>query len=269
MNKITSKTEFLDALRRAMSGIAPEAAAKTLAYYEQRFVDEGEAGRSEAEIAAELDDPKKIALTLRANTHLASFQENKTPFNFGRMLVSGVGLLIFNFFMIVPAAVFASMLLTLYVSGVGIYIAGVLITGFGLAGANEIVFDKPGRHVLIIDEDKAGAEAESKQARITIGLAGIQFQNERDQSKEMRFIVAPRAGAEHPVGQRGTELIGGRGWKISGDMDSEERSLQTAGGLGFVIAGILLFLLSLVVTKYTLLGIKRYVMLNISILKGN
>jgi hypothetical protein len=40
-------------------------------------------------------------------------------------------------------------------------------------------------------------------------------------------------------------------------------------GFGMVLGGIALFLLSLVVTRYTAVGIKRYVQMNFSLLKGH
>jgi uncharacterized membrane protein len=42
-----------------MLGLPPDVQAKTLGYYEQRFVDGVNAGRSEQDVARELDDPKK------------------------------------------------------------------------------------------------------------------------------------------------------------------------------------------------------------------
>ena len=48
------KLEYLDALKRAMLGLPPELQAKTLAWYEQRFVDGAAAGRPETDIAREL-----------------------------------------------------------------------------------------------------------------------------------------------------------------------------------------------------------------------
>ena len=87
------KLEYLDALKRALGGLPPEIQAKTLAWYEQRFVDGVAAGRSEASIAEELDDPRRIAVTLRANAHMDAFKEKKSPANAVRMLVAGVGLL--------------------------------------------------------------------------------------------------------------------------------------------------------------------------------
>ena len=108
------KLEYLDALKRAMAGLPVEAQAKTLAYYEQRFVDGVAAGRSEEDIAKDLDDPKKIAMTLRANTHMRAFEEKRNPANFVRLMVAVLGLAIFNLFMVVPAIVYASLLASLY-----------------------------------------------------------------------------------------------------------------------------------------------------------
>ncbi|MEG0884594.1 MAG: DUF1700 domain-containing protein, partial [Janthinobacterium sp.] len=63
-----NKQDYLDALRRALTGLPPDLVAKTLDYYEQTFIDGAAAGRSEHEIADDLGDPKKIALTLRGST---------------------------------------------------------------------------------------------------------------------------------------------------------------------------------------------------------
>src|SRR6476469_11072138 len=115
------KIEYLDALKRAMTGLAPEAQAKTLPFYEQRFVDGVAAGRTEAEIAAEQDAPTKIAMTLRANSHMAAFAQKRHPANFVRMVFAAIGLAIFNLFMVVPAAVYAALLTALYVSGTVLY----------------------------------------------------------------------------------------------------------------------------------------------------
>jgi uncharacterized membrane protein len=101
-----NKQAYLDALAKALAGLPPETVAKTLAYYEQRFVDGAAAGRSEEDIANELGEPRKIAITLRANVHMTAFEQKKTPVNATRMLMSGIGLAIFNLFMVVPAMVY-------------------------------------------------------------------------------------------------------------------------------------------------------------------
>ena len=104
-----AKTAYLEALRRAMTGLPPEAQAKTLAFYEQRFVDGVLAGRTEEDIERELDDPKKVAMTLRASIHLQSFDNRKNPATFLRMAFAFIGLLIFNLVMVLPAMVYPPM----------------------------------------------------------------------------------------------------------------------------------------------------------------
>jgi hypothetical protein len=51
-------------------------------------------------------------------------------------------------------------------------------------------------------------------------------------------------------------------------MDEESRATQTALGLASVLGGIVLFLVSLVLTRYAALGVKRYVQMNLSLLRG-
>jgi uncharacterized membrane protein len=63
--------------------------------------------------------------------------------------------------------------------------------------------------------------------------------------------------------------VAGRGLHISTSLDDGSRTTQSFFGLGMVLAGILLFLLGLVVTKYTFIGIKRYLEMNFSLLKGH
>ncbi len=70
-----TKQQYLDALRQAMQGLPPETVAKTLAYYEQRYIDGMVAGQSEDEVYKKLDDPRKIAMKLSANAHLNAFEQ--------------------------------------------------------------------------------------------------------------------------------------------------------------------------------------------------
>jgi uncharacterized membrane protein len=257
------KLEYLDALKRAMLGLPPELQAKTLAWYEQRFVDGIGAGRPEADIAQELDDPKKVALTLRANTHMDAFREQKNPANLVRVLVSSLGLLIFNLFMLIPAAVFGSLLAALYVGAFALYVSGIAITASGLAGANELVLDGPLRHVI------DGVAREHVRTRVSIDETGIEVSE--DKAPEATQQSEGEGGDEAGSGSRvvrGAERVAGSGLRISTDMDDESRATQTVLGLAAVLGGIVLFLVSIVVTRYAALGIKRYLQLNMSLLRG-
>jgi uncharacterized membrane protein len=272
------KLEYLEALKRAMLGLPPDVQAKTLAYYEQRFVDGVAAGRGEPDVARELDDPTRIAMTLRASAHLDAFTEKKNPANeFAekrnpanvlRVAVSAVGLAIFNLFMIVPAMVYSALLFALYVCALTFYLAGIATTASGLAGANELVLDWPSRFVTI-DDDGRG-----RQMRVEIGDRGILVKEERPQVADpLPPDDTADAGADHGRAHsralRSAEALADSTLRISTDMDAESRTTQTLFGCGLVLGGIALFLLSLVVTRYTFIGLKRYVQMNRSLLKGS
>ncbi|WP_230022750.1 DUF1700 domain-containing protein [Massilia sp. Bi118] len=282
------KLEYLDQLKRAMLGLSPDVQARTLGYYEQRFVDGLNAGRSEQDVAQELDDPKKIAMTLRANSYSAQLggsfgahtataaatataggpqvaapqfnvSEKRNPARVLRVLVSGAGLTIFNLFMIVPAMVFSALLFALYAAALAFYLSGIAITASGLAGNSDLLLDLPTRYVQI-DADDPSAR---RQIRVQIDDTGIHVHEEGD---------AEDTGDEgRPASRlrRGAEVVAGNSLHVTTDMDADSRTTQTLVGFGMVLGGIAMFLLSLVVTRYTALGIKRYIQMNFSLLKGH
>lgn len=260
------KLEYLDALKQAMIGLPPALQAKTLAYYEQRFNDGALAGRTETDVAKELDDPKKIAMTLRASAHLSTFQQKRNPYNLVRLLVSALGLAIFNLFMVVPAIVYASLLTALYACALAFYVAGIAITASGLSGANELVLDGPLRHFVISDDD---AVASNSQTKVTIDDEGVRiFQEKLPGQPAPPAADTPEDADAAPVIRR-AEAVAGHGIRISTGMDAGSRATQTLFGLSMVIGAIILFLLGLVVTKYTIVGIKRYIDMNFALLKGS
>jgi uncharacterized membrane protein len=276
------KLEYLEQLKRAMLGLPPDVQARTLGYYEQRFVDGLNAGRSEQDVAHELDDPKKIAMTLRASSYSAqlggtlgaqpataggpqpsapqfSVSAKRNPARVLRVLVSGAGLAIFNLFMIVPAMVFSALLFALYAAALAFYLSGIAITASGLAGNSELLLDMPTRYVQI-DADDPDAK---RQIRVQVDETGIHVHEEGDDQD---------AGDERrPASRlrRGAEVVAGNTLHITTDMDADSRATQTLFGFGMVLGGIAMFLLSLVVTRYTALGIKRYIQMNFSLLKGH
>lgn len=308
------KLDYLDALRRAMAGISADTQAKTLAYYEQRFVDGVAAGRTEQDVAAELDDPKKIAMTLRASVHMHSFEQKKNPANMLRLLVSIAGLGIFNLFMVVPALVYAAFLAILYAAGLAFYVAGIAITASGLSGATELVLDGPFREMIL--HNSSDEERDKLQVTVSIGEDGVQFHQARIDKDEgqqpdadtaaaildagdvvekaiastgesasvareagdaVRGVAQEAAAAARAAGGevkkrsvvRRAEEAAGRGVRITTELEPGSRTTQTFFGLGIVLGGIVIFLLCLVITKYTMIGIRRYVDMNVSLLKGN
>jgi uncharacterized membrane protein len=280
------KLEYLELLKRAMLGLPPEVQAKTLGYYEQRFVDGVNTGRSEQDVARELDDPTRIAMTLRASSHSAQLGaqaapqataqftsqaaghaaprpgpvlDKRNPVGVLRVLVSGAGLAIFNLFMLVPAMVFSALLFALYAAALAFYLSGIAITASGLAGNSDLLLDLPTRYVQI-DADDPSAR---RQIRVQIDDTGIHVHEEGDGQD------AADEGRPASRLRRGAEVVAGNSLHVTTDMDADSRTTQTLVGFGMVLGGIAMFLLSLVVTRYTALGIKRYFQMNFSLLKGH
>lgn len=256
------KLEYLDALKRALMGLPPETQARTLAWYEQRFVDGTASGRLEHDVAAELGDPRQVAVTLRTSAHLADIKDKKPPSNIARVIVSGIGLLIFNLFMLIPAAVFASLLMSLYLSAFGVYVSGIAVTASGLAGSNELVLSAPLTRMVIGND----GEAVESQTRVSIGSHGIQVFDEPAPGADEAAPAARTDGRSRVL--RGAEAVAERKIQITTDLDPGSRTTQVALGCALILGGIALFLLSIVLTKYTMLGIRRYVNMNLSLLKG-
>lgn len=256
------KVEFLDALKRAMPGLPPATQAKTLAYYEQRFVDGAAAGRSEQDVARELDDPSRIAMTLRASafeTKLAAPARHSA--GTVRMLLSAIGLGIFNLFMVAPAAVVGALLLCIYIGALSFYVSGIAITASGLAGANELVLRAPLR---------AFGVADTNRTRVEISERGIEVSQE--QAPQQETAPADDEAAEEratPRVVRGAEAVAGRGLHISTDVDEGSRAIQAVIGLVMVVGGIALFLLGIAASRYTVVALKRYLRMNLSLLRGH
>lgn len=264
-----SKLDYLDALKRALMGLPPETQAKTLAWYEQRFVDGTAAGRPEQDVAAELGDPRDVALTLRTNAHFAELKDKPPPSTVARTVVSGFGLLVFNLFMLIPAAVFASLLLALYLSAFGVYVSGIAVTASGLAGSNELVLSAPLSR-LQIDGETTPVEL---QTRVSIGEHGIDVYEEPIDGPDAGTGDAAPAIRIDGDGKRsrvlrGAEAVAERRIQITTELDPGSRTTQVVLGCALILGGIALFLLSLVFSRYTITGIRRYVNMNMSLLRG-
>jgi uncharacterized membrane protein len=262
-----TKQQYLDALKQAMQGLPPETVAKTLAYYEQRFIDGLVAGQSEAEVYKELDEPRKIAMTLRANAHLNAFEQKKTPVNLARVMVSFIGLAIFNLFMVIPAMVYASLLGAIYISAFGFYIGGVALTASGLSGQNELALEGPLHHLMEFTNshfDSPEDEEEAQGWRVSINSMGVQVNKDDTESPSTDDEGLSRSGKL----LNRAEAVATGDVHITTDFDSGARTTQSLIGFGLILGGIGLCLVCIVLTRYTVIGLKRYAAMNMSLLRG-
>jgi hypothetical protein len=124
--------------------------------------------------------------------------------------------------------------------------------------------------MVTIDPDSRG----ERQTHILIGDSSILVRQERPPASSSRSAgadgdEADEAGQDDSRVLRGAEAVADSTLRISTDMDAESRTTQTLVGLGLVLGGIVLFLVSLVITRYSLIGLKRYFQMNRSLLKGS
>jgi hypothetical protein len=76
------------------------------------------------------------------------------------------------------------------------------------------------------------------------------------------------AGSKSEKWLEGAEAMAEGGVHITSELDNESRATQTVVGIGLVLLGIMLSLLSIVITRYSLIGLKRYLQMNASLLRG-
>ena len=74
-----TRAEFMGRLRRGLVGMPTAAAAEIASDYEMHFEDGASAGRTEAEVAAALGDPDRLARELRAEAGARRWDQEKNP----------------------------------------------------------------------------------------------------------------------------------------------------------------------------------------------
>jgi uncharacterized membrane protein len=250
-----NKLEYLAAVKNALTGIAPAVIDDMIHAYEMRFIEGANLGRSEQEIIQGLDSPEVIAARFQSNASntsnttsnaastSASIKKAASASAFtsvftsisGVKFFSFVGLSVFNFFLIVPTIVFCAMLFASYASSLGLVVGGSGFTAASLAKVNQVTLNQS-------KKGSSSGEAENEQAVVEISNDGVNISDDK----------------VNPTRTTGIYF----GSSNSPDQPSAWR------GLGLIFGGILLFLLNLVITKYSFIGVKRYAMMNYSILKN-
>ena len=250
-----TRHDYIAALQRALAGLPADLQAKTLSFYEQRFVDEAARGRSEAEVAQELGDPGRIAMTLRASAHFSQVEPSReqparSVGSIIRVGLTAIGLTLFNLFMLVPATVFVSLLFSLYVGGLASYLGGIGVTAAGFACISDVT-------VLPLDVQVSGDEPRKIHTGVRISF-----------SKHTGItITGDQLEAQEAVMQRANRSASPR-LRVNQQLDGLERTTQVALGVLMIAAGIALFLLALVISRLTWLGLRHYGRMHLSLLRG-
>jgi hypothetical protein len=187
--------------------------------------------------------------------------------------------MVFNLFLAIPAIVYCSLLFASFVLAFACYGGGIAMTGASLAGVEGISFDRPDYPRFQIQRDAAGVPAAANGAtpnpsaaangsiqiadgtsKVEIGPRGVDVS---DGSSRVRIGTDGDLPGLH-IGNPGQD----RDFYFDiGDV-GQARPMLVSIGIGLILAGIVAFLLCLVLARFTLVGIARLVQMELSILKN-
>ncbi len=126
-----TRNEFISRLRRALGAFPPETVNDIVGDYEAHFAEAVAAGRSEAEVAAALGQPERLARELRMEAGLARWEREKTPSSAAGALFALVGLGAVDILILIPfilsvfSTLFGILLVALTLVFVGVFIMTV------------------------------------------------------------------------------------------------------------------------------------------------
>ncbi len=120
-----SRQAFLNRLREGLRDMPAGAADDIIADYEAHFVEGEAAGRTEAEVAAALGDPSRLARELKAEAGLKQWEAQRNPSAAAGAVFAVLGLGAIDVLILLP--------ILLPIAGVlfGLAIAGVALFGVG------------------------------------------------------------------------------------------------------------------------------------------
>jgi len=127
-----TRAEFITRLRRGLAGLPVTVIADIVADHEAHFADAQAAGRSEAETAAALGDPDRLARELRAENGLRQWEERKNPSNALAAVIALLGLGALDVMILLPVLMgVLGALLGIMVAVIAIFISGGFVFAMG------------------------------------------------------------------------------------------------------------------------------------------
>ncbi len=122
-----TRQQFLDQLRRGLAGLPPAEIDDIINDYSAHFTEGAAQGRTEADIAASLGDPRRLARELRAESRVRAWEEQPTTRNFVSVLFAFIGLAALDFIVMLPLlgwlALFTAITLAV---GIALLVAGLV-----------------------------------------------------------------------------------------------------------------------------------------------
>jgi uncharacterized membrane protein len=127
-----TRAEFLQRLRKGLSRLPASVTQEIMTDYEAHFADGAQAGRSEADVAAALGDPARLARELRAEAGLKRWEEEKNPSAAIAAIIAVVGLGALDLLILLPLLFgVVTVMIALFTASLAVVVAGgaVMVAG--------------------------------------------------------------------------------------------------------------------------------------------
>ncbi|MBC7670610.1 DUF1700 domain-containing protein [Caulobacter sp. DWR2-3-1b2] len=127
-----TRAEFLTRLKRGLAGMPASAIADIVADYEAHFADAQAAGRSEAEVAAALGDPERLAREQRAEQGVKRWEEVKNPSAAAGAVFAVLGLGAIDILFLLPLLMgVLGTLFAFFMAAIGVFVGGGFVATVG------------------------------------------------------------------------------------------------------------------------------------------
>jgi uncharacterized membrane protein len=127
-----TREAFLARLREGLRGLPPQSVADIVADYEAHFTDGAAAGRSEADVAAALGDPDRLARELRAERALGQWEETRNPSAAAGAVFAVLGLGAIDILVLLPVMItVVSTMFGLFIADIAVFFAGGVVFAAG------------------------------------------------------------------------------------------------------------------------------------------
>lgn len=252
-----NKTEYINLLQHEMQDLTQVTQDRLMRETQAKFEAGRAEGKSEAEVCDKLPHPRVLAAQARASARFQTLKRDFSVGNFFGLLIALIGLMIFNLLMIIPAFAYGIFLFATYVGSLAVWIAGVGVLAASMSGVPEVQFKAGPFHSHT--HNHRGYDVKhfgTRNVRVDIGERGITI--DKEGARETLEAIADNAdNAMHFDHQQSTITI--KNHMHSGHFF-----------LGFALLGLGtgLLLLCFMMTRLTLIGFKKYLLWNLSVLRA-
>lgn len=147
-----TRDAFLRTLRLGLAGLPPQEIEDIVGDYAAHFADSDASGRGEAEVAAALGDPARLARELRAEAGLRRFEAHWSVSNLLAAMLALAGLAVVDILLLLP------LLIVTIVIALGLAIALVAVGALGLKIIlTTLLFDAGGTFTVTLGRLFVGA----------------------------------------------------------------------------------------------------------------